>query len=286
MQDKDTTNLKKEVTFFLSLTVIFSSFFYYFIATIEDNGWYAFGLMWCPGVASVITSLMFRKNLKGFGWGVGNVWLLVASYFYPLLELFLVYGVIWYFGFGGFAGFEANFMTKLAFFPMILMALEGTYFAGRSALGEEIGWRGYLVPRLLEKYSPNTVSLFVGTVWSIWHFPIMVTGDYGSTTPLLYQLTCFTFMIVGVNFIYTWFRIKSGSLWTGVLLHTTGNLFIFHVFEELTIDTGNTAYFAGETGLIFAVWGAILTFTFIKFGWDWPTALYRLITKKFLSSSI
>lgn len=274
------TNLKKEIAIFLLLTFFFSSFFYYFIATSENSGWFAFGLMWCPGVASLITSIIFHKTLKGFGWGVSNIWLILASYFFPLLELFLIYGVIWSFGFGGFAGFEANFMTKLAFIPMVMMAIEGTYFAGRSALGEEIGWRGYLVPRLLEQYSPNTVSLFVGCVWAIWHFPIMITGDYGSETPIVFQLTCFTLMIVGINFIYTWFRIKSGSVWTGVLLHTSGNLFIFHVFEDLTINTGNTAYFSGETGAIFAVWGALLTFTFMKFGWDWPTDLYRIFKNK------
>ena len=281
MNSDRSLSLKKEVTFFLALTFFLSSFFYYAIATIEDNGWYEFGLMWCPGVASIVTSLKFRKNLKGFGWGGGRIWILALSYFYPLATLFLVYGVIWYFDFGGFAGFEANFLTKLAFFPMVLMALEGTCFAGRSALGEEIGWRGYLVPRLLEKYSPNTVSVFVGFIWAIWHFPIIVTGDYGSGTPILYQLTCFTLMIIGINFVYTWFRIKSGSLWTGVLLHTSGNLFIFHVFEDLTINTGNTAFYAGETGAVYALWGALLIGLFLKFGWDWPTSLGRLIRDKF-----
>ncbi len=263
--------LDREVSVFLMITFIFSLVFYYLIATVEDDGWLAFGLMWCPGVAAMLTNLFFRKNLKGFGWGVGNGWLLVASYFFPIAELFVVFGFVWGFGFGGFAGFESNFMTQLAFFPMILMALEGTYYSARSALGEEIGWRGYLVPKLLEKYTANQVSIFVGLVWAVWHFPIMVSGDYGSETPLVYQLACFTLMIVGVNFVYTWFRIKSKSLWSGVLLHTAGNLYLFHVFEDLTIDTGNTAYFAGETGAMFALWGMLLIFLFLRFGWDWPT---------------
>jgi len=272
--------LKQEVAFFLAVTFFFSSFFYYFIANTEDNGWYAFGLMWCPGLASIITNIIFRQNLRQFGWEAGNIKLLLASYFYPLIELFIVYGLIWTLDFGDFAGFGSNFMTQLALFPMILMALEGTFFAARSALGEEIGWRGYLVPRLLAEYSPNTVSLFVGVVWSIWHFPIIITGNYGVETPILYQLVCFTFMLVGSSFVYTWFRIKSGSVWTAVLLHSSGNLFIFHVFEDLTIKSGHTAYFAGETGLLFALWGALLIFTFIKYGWDWPTTLCRTITGK------
>jgi len=268
-------SLDQEVGFFLGLTFGLSSYFYYAVATIEDNGWYFFGLMWCPGVSSIITSLLFRRNLRGFGWGLGKPGLLAGSYFFPIAELFLVYGIVWYLGFGGFEGFDNNFMTKLALWPMILMALEGTYFAGRSALGEEIGWRGYLVPRLLEKYSANRISLFVGTVWAVWHMPIMISGDYGENTPLHFQLVCFSLMIVGVSFIYTWFRIKSNSMWTGVLLHTSGNLYLFHVFEDLTSDTGNTAYFAGETGLVFATWGAFLIFVFMKFGWDWPTDFYN-----------
>lgn len=244
--------------------------------------------MWCPGVAAIITSLLFNKNLKGFGWGLGwafnfsagKPWLLIASYFYPIIELAIVYGIIWYFALGGFAGFESNFMTKLALVPMILMALEGTYFAGRSALGEEIGWRGFLVPKLLEQYTPNQVSLTVGFIWAFWHFPIMVTGDYGNATPLLFQLACFTFAFVGVNFVYTWFRIKSGSMWTGVMLHTSGNLFIFHVFEDLTINTGNTAYYSGESGAIFALWGVLLTFLFLRFGWDWPTHAFQSVKRQ------
>jgi hypothetical protein len=87
-------------------------------------------------------------------------------------------------------------------------------------------------------------------------------------------------MIVGVNFIYTWLRIKSDSLWSGVLFHTAGNLYIFHVFEDLTIDTGNTAYFAGETGAIFALWGSLLIFLFLRFGWDWPTTVYKKLRSK------
>lgn len=273
MKSRTSYALEKEVSVFIALTFLFSSVFYYLIATVADHGWYEFGLMWCPGLAAIIVSLLYRNSLKGFGWRLGSVPLLFSSYCYPIAQLFIVYGMIWYFGFGGFAGFDSNFMTGLAFFPMILMALEGSYYSGRSALGEEIGWRGYLVPRLLEHYSPNKVSLFVGAVWALWHFPILLTGDYGSDTPLFYQLVCFSFMILGVSFIYTWFRIKSGSLWTGALLHTSGNLFLFHVFEDLTIHTGNTGYFAGETGAVFAAWGALLMVLFITFGWDWPSSL-------------
>ena len=53
-------------------------------------------------------------------------------------------------------------------------------------------------------------------------------------------------------------------MWTGVLLHTAGNLYLFHVFEDLTLDTGNTPFYAGETGAVFALWGATLIVLFLN----------------------
>jgi membrane protease YdiL (CAAX protease family) len=65
-------------------------------------------------------------------------------------------------------------------------------------------------------------------------------------------------MIVGTNFIYTWFRIRSGSLWTGLLLHSSHNLYIQHVFDPLTVNTGKTEYIIGEFGAAFAIFGMMI----------------------------
>ena len=58
-----------------------------------------------------------------------------------------------------------------------------------------------------------------------------------------------------MSFIYTWFRIKSGSLWTAVILHASHNLFIQNFFTPLTQDTGNTAYYIDEFGIVLPVVG-------------------------------
>lgn len=270
-------SLTKEVSLYLLLTFSFSSIFYYFIS-VSDNGWLTFGLMWCPGIASIITYLLINRTVKGFYFGFGKITYLFFSFFIPIISLFLVYGTIWATELGSFKGFECNFITKLSLIPMTLLIIEGSFYSGRSALGEEIGWRGYLTPLLLKKYTPNQASLFVGLVWSVWHFPLIVTGNYGTNSPIFLQLICFTLMLTGTTYIYTWFRIKSGSLWTGCLLHTSHNLFIFHVFNDLTKSNKLTPYFIDETGAIFAVYGLILILLFHKFGWDWPSNFKRRIT--------
>jgi uncharacterized protein len=69
-------------------------------------------------------------------------------------------------------------------------------------------------------------------------------------------------MVVSASFIFTWFRLKSNSLWTGVILHASHNLFIQAIFTPLTIDTGNTKYFYDEFGVVLPVISLILAIYF------------------------
>ena len=56
-----------------------------------------------------------------------------------------------------------------------------------------------------------------------------------------------------MSFVFAWMRLKSGSLWTGVLLHASHNLFIQDFFDRITTDTGKTKYVIGEFGAGLAI---------------------------------
>jgi membrane protease YdiL (CAAX protease family) len=130
-----------------------------------------------------------------------------------------------------------------------------------TALGEEIGWRGFLVPQLAKVTSFTNVSLLSGLVWSAWHYPILLFADYNSGTPAWFGLTCFTVMVVGISFVFAWMRLKSGSLWTGMFLHASHNLWIQGIFDPLTTDTGKTRFVIGEFGIGLA--GAAVVVAFV-----------------------
>ncbi|MGY2131103.1 CPBP family intramembrane glutamic endopeptidase [Hymenobacter sp. HD11105] len=183
----------------------------------------------------------------------------------PLLYSLIAYLLIWGMGWGGF--FDSKFVTQVAtsfgwgalpsgltiMLSFIFLGIFGMAGSMATALGEEIGWRGFLVPELAKTTSFTKTSLIVGIVWAIWHYPILIFADYNSGTPVWYGLACFTTMVVSISFIFTWFRLKSNSLWTGALLHASHNLFIQSFFSPLTADTGRTNYYSGEFGIVVPV---------------------------------
>jgi hypothetical protein len=56
-------------------------------------------------------------------------------------------------------------------------------------------------------------------------------------------------MAIAASFVFAWLRLKSGSLWTAVILHASHNLFIQEIFDPLTKDRGITKYLTTEFGV-------------------------------------
>jgi len=99
-------------------------------------------------------------------------------------------------------------------------------------------------------------------MWAVWHYPILIFGNYNNGTPFWYGLICFTVLVMSVSFIFTWFRLKSGSLWTGVMLHASHNLFIQVFFTPITTNTGRTPYYIDEFGCVLPVVTVIVAIYF------------------------
>jgi uncharacterized protein len=100
-----------------------------------------------------------------------------------------------------------------------------------SALGEEIGWRGYALPRLQDGRSALGASLIIGPIWALWHLPLWLTGEPGRT-PTLYA--AFVVSAFAMSGILTWvYNSTGGSLLMVGLLHATVNLPITLFIDEL-----------------------------------------------------
>jgi uncharacterized protein len=247
----------RRIIFFLVLTFALSSFFYWqIIAAGKMKMLPVFGLMWCPGVAALIVRLVEQRNLRGIGWGWGATRWQALSFVLPPAMALAVYGLVWLTGIGGFS--EEALTASLAReigrtipLPVILALLATVGFlpSAVTALGEEIGWRGLLVPELAKITSFTNTAWISGILWSVYHFPLILFSDYTSGAPRWYALLLFTFMVIASSFVFAWLRLKSGSVWTAVILHASHNLFIQEIFDPLTTDQGITEYVTTEFGL-------------------------------------
>jgi membrane protease YdiL (CAAX protease family) len=89
------------------------------------------------------------------------------------------------------------------------------------AIGEESGWRAWMLPKLQERFSPLFSSVFLGIVWGLWHFPLFVIGQYSDPPEMVFAKAGACVML---GIIFTWFYNRTGgNLLMVVLLHTTMN---------------------------------------------------------------
>jgi membrane protease YdiL (CAAX protease family) len=89
-----------------------------------------------------------------------------------------------------------------------------------SGLGEELGWRGYALPRLQAQLGPRTASAVVGVLWAGWHLPVFLWASPLSGFRLLAEFTLYALILVAYSFFLTRaYNATGGSLWAAVLMH-------------------------------------------------------------------
>lgn len=232
---------------FLLLTFALSSCFYWLIISNgPQGGSWIFWLMWSPGTSALITRLIFQRNLRGQGWLPGAPKWLALGYFLPVLYATIAYGLVWATGQGGVD--LTKFTTPLASFVLL-----GTLQSTLSATGEELGWRGFLVPALSQRMSFAKTSLVSGLIWAVWHWPLIILWGYNAGTSTPWAVVCFTAMVVGLSFLMAWVTLRSGSFWPAALMHASHNLYIQGFLDRVTVDTGRTLWLTTEFGAALAV---------------------------------
>jgi membrane protease YdiL (CAAX protease family) len=114
-----------------------------------------------------------------------------------------------------------------------IIAMAIMIFPG-SALGEEIGWRGYALPRVQARHTALTASLVVGTLHGLWHLPLWLRGQQEHP---LSVYPAFLIQAVALAVIYTWlYNSTKGSLLLVVLFHMATNAPLTLVLLPLGIE--------------------------------------------------
>jgi membrane protease YdiL (CAAX protease family) len=267
----------KKIGIYYALTLCFSGIFNFFVLHAgkmdAGNMLYVTGAMWSPALAAFATKAVFRESIRDLPWKWGPARYAWLGYFIPFAYALPVYLIVWLTGFGGFA--DPEFVRRVAeqfawsewptviVIPLFLLLTLSFGLVGKisRALGEEIGWRGFLVPELAKVVGFPGVAAISGAMWAIYHFPVLLFADYNAGTPAWYGLSCFTVGVIAESFILAWLTLLSRSLWPAAILHGSHNLLIQSVLTPLTTETGPTKYIIDEFGIglvITTVLGAIV----------------------------
>jgi membrane protease YdiL (CAAX protease family) len=179
---------------------------------------------WAVAVAAVLTAVLTggRAALVDLGarlvrWRVSWRWYLLVLLGPALFSLttaaaFVLVGGTWSDTVPG------SLAGNLALLPLFILVAALT-----DGLGEELGWRGFALPRLLSRHAAWVASLLLGLVWATWHLPLLWTPGH-----VLYGQPFWLLLLdLGAkSIIFTWVFLRTrGSVLIVVLLHATNNVF-------------------------------------------------------------
>jgi membrane protease YdiL (CAAX protease family) len=136
-------------------------------------------------------------------------------------------------------GFEPESTDVLVLYPVLFVQV---FLIGGG--NEELGWRGFALPRLQERYSDLAASLVIGVLWFLWHLPLFfVEGSSQVRVPLYY----YGIAVLSLSFVFTWlYNQTDGSVLLTMVLHasvnTGGILYLSGGASALQTELANALY--------------------------------------------
>jgi membrane protease YdiL (CAAX protease family) len=207
-----------------------------------------------PALAAIITLYFFqgRAGLAGLWRSMTSFrfpgWLYALAIFAPLAVSAFIAALGLYSDRLQYAVDQLQPLRFAAFFVLMLI------FDG--PLGEEPGWRGLLLPRLLGRMGAAAASFIVGLIWFVWHLPLYL-ADGRDLHPLDYLVN-----VVALSYVFTWFYIKAGySTWMAILLHATTNYALFLVIKSFH-------YMSADLAHLQRIYDGVLVIAAFAVAWD------------------
>ena len=216
MQDSRTIT---PLVLFLALLLLFSGALTALTVATGFSQGPVMGLMWSVGVAAIIALKLSGRGLSELGWSWGPSKYHLIAFLLPLAYCLLGYGAATIFGLVDFPDAEkaeAIIQSQnLSFLPaplalvtvLALLATVGMIQSMTSALGEEIGWRGFLAPRLTAMSGFLIGTLLTGALWAAWHMPLMLLSKYNGGGDVRFELISFVTAVLAMSGPMTWLRL-------------------------------------------------------------------------------
>ena len=276
--NSDRRNTIKAILLFVAITFVLSAVF---IAGMIKLGameeLYVTAVMWMPAVGALLTCRIMARPVASLPWQWGEWRFNIGAWALPLVAGFVAYSLVWLAGLGGFPNLETVAAWSDRFglsgaptfivisVGVIMLATAGIVGSLARALGEEIGWRGFLIWELRKLMPFWAVGLVSGVIWGLWHVPAILGTDYnaGVGNPA-FQVSLFFANVIAASVIFAYFTFRSRSLWPAAILHASHNLFVQAIYTPLTIFGPETHKWVDEFGIMLPIIYTALAIYFIR----------------------
>ena len=201
-------------------------------------------LMFTPTLASVIARLTLREGFGDVSFRLGGrrgVEGMLLALIQPIIVGSIAYGVAWSVGLAAFVppAFGLLFLAELSI-QFVAQLIGG--------VGEEIGWRGYMLTRLIDAGVPYPV-LVSGLIWGGWHLPPLLSGLYYTGPNVYLSALLFMVAVTVLAWFYAQLRLTTGSIWPAIILHGAGNAILHNAFDASTRGAQANLWI-GESGIL------------------------------------
>jgi membrane protease YdiL (CAAX protease family) len=228
---KTNSLLNIDIIAFSAITIALSSLICYAAYDLDEPNLAILSVFTPSLVALVLTAI--SKGRKGvYDLFVGQTmkktapkWLFLSFFGLPAFISLAVLTAL-NFDFSGFGLRSTQLMPQLLVIFLI-------------AIGEEYGWRGFLLPRLLNRFSVFESSLILGLIWGLWHFPAYLIG---TGVPQQMSFLIFLFWVILGTLFISWIYYYTRSVLTAILAHMAANA-AFNYLPILPEFTGNMKTF-------------------------------------------
>jgi uncharacterized protein len=234
-------------------------------------------LMWVPALASIVARLALHEGFGDVSFRLGGrrTWRSIGKAFcYATVVGLVAYGLAWATGLVSFAapttgvGAMPAGRSPVAYFVVTLIIGNTllTVVGMLTAAGEEIGWRGYMLTRLIDAGVPRPV-LVSGLIWSLWHLPVLLAGIYAAGTYVGLSAVLFVLQATAAAFVAARLRLESGSIWPAIVFHGNWNAVIQGVFDRFSAGSFATLW-AGESGILVVLAALLMAVALTRGPWQ------------------
>jgi uncharacterized protein len=220
-------------------------------------------LMCIPGAVSILFRVILKLGFADVGFRLGQRRYYVYAIATPLALALLVGLIASALDIRHFSVVASDELVDLGVIGLFLLVLGAI-----GAVGEEVGWRGFLLPKLISG-GASRPYLVTALIWALWHLPLIAFGGYYQTDSPLRMTVVYGLGIIAMSFLFSELRVRSGSVWVAAAMHASHNFFFQFAIPALILRAPGPRsslwdVVGSDTGLSVAAVYVIAYFAFVR----------------------